>query len=114
MGNRPGSDDGFLFNFRGRGGLQLTGRENYEAVGESCRLDLVNHPDLVAHPDHMLLIAATEFVKLGCLQECDRDNVVQVSARINLGHPTASPEKINGLPERIKQVELWKSVFGVS
>jgi len=112
MGNRSGSDDGF--NFRGRGGLQLTGRENYEAIGKSCGLDLVNKPDLVTDPDHMLLIAATEFVKLGCLQECDRDNVVQVSARINLGQPTNSPQKINGLPDRIKQVDLWKSVFGVS
>jgi putative chitinase len=112
MGNRPGSDDGF--NFRGRGGLQLTGRENYEAIGKSCDLDLVNHPELVAHRDHMLLIAATEFVKLGCLEECDRDNVVQVSARINLGHPTTSPEKINGLRDRIQQVDLWKGVFGVS
>jgi hypothetical protein len=68
----------------------------------------------VTDPDHMLLIAATEFVKLGCLQECDRDNVVQVSARINLGSPTTSPQKINGLPDRIKQVDLWKSEFGVS
>jgi putative chitinase len=93
--------------------LQLTGRENYEALGKSCGLDLVNEPDLVTDPDHMLLIAGTEFVKLGCLQECDRDNVVQVSARINLGSPTTSPQKINGLTDRINQVDLWKSVFGV-
>ncbi|HET7679893.1 MAG TPA: glycoside hydrolase family 19 protein [Xanthobacteraceae bacterium] len=111
MGNRPGSDDGF--DFRGRGCLQLTGRHSYDAVGRSLTLNLVDNPDLVNDPKNVLLIAATEFVKLGCLPECDRDNVVQVSARINLGHPTSSPGAINGLAERKRQIGLWKQEFGV-
>lgn len=111
MGNRTGSDDGF--NFRGRGCLQLTGRESYDALGKSLGLDLVNNPDLVNAPQNVLLIAGTEFVKLGCLGECDRDNVVQVSARINLGHPTSSPEKVNGLDERRRQLGVWKHEFGL-
>jgi putative chitinase len=111
MGNRPGTNDGF--NFRGRGGLQLTGRDSYDSIGKSCGLNLVGNPDLVAAPANFLLIAATEFVKLGCLAECDRDDVVQVSARINLGHPTTSPNKINGLDERRKQLRIWKQEFGV-
>ncbi len=82
MGNRVGTDDGF--NFRGRGCLQLTGRDSYDALGKSLGLDLVNSPDLVSDPQNVLLIAGSEFVKLGCLPECDRDDVVQVSARINL------------------------------
>jgi putative chitinase len=112
MGNRPGTDDGF--NFRGRGCLQLTGRDSYDALGKSCGLDLANNPDLAIDPGNALLIAATEFVKLGCLAECDRDNVVQVSARINLGHATSSPEKINGLAERRAQLKIWKQEFGVN
>ena len=32
MGNRPDSDDGW--NFRGRGGSQVTGREGYEKLGQ--------------------------------------------------------------------------------
>jgi putative chitinase len=111
MGNRSGSDDGF--SFRGRGCLQITGRDGYDAIGRSCQLDLVNNPDLAIDPRHTLLIAATEFVKLGCLAECDRDNVVQVSARINLGHPTSSPERINGLAARRQQLALWKKEFGI-
>jgi putative chitinase len=112
MGNRPGSQDGF--DFRGRGCLQITGREGYEKIGKICQLDLVNNPDLAIDARHTLLIAATEFVKLGCLAECDRDNVVQVSARINLGHPTSNPDKINGLAERRAQLKIWKQEFGVS
>ncbi len=112
MGNRVGTDDGF--NFRGRGCLQLTGRDNYNALGKSLGLDLVNHPDLVNDPQNVLLIAGSEFVKLGCLPECDGDDVVQVSARINLGHRTSNPAKINGLADRKVQLAIWKKEFGVA
>ena len=111
MGNRVGTDDGF--NFRGRGCLQLTGRNSYDALGKSLGLDLVNHPDLVNDPQNVLLIAGSEFVKLGCLPECDGDDVVQVSARINLGHRTSNPAKINGLADRKAQLAIWKKEFGV-
>jgi putative chitinase len=112
MGNRVGTDDGF--NFRGRGCLQLTGRDSYDALGKSLGLDLVNNPDIVNDPQNVLLIAATEFVKLGCLPECDRDDVVQVSARINLGHPTNDPAKINGLADRRAQLAIWNEEFRVA
>ena len=52
MGNRVGTDDGF--NFRGRGCLQLTGRDSYNALGKSLGLDLVNSPDLVSDPQNVL------------------------------------------------------------
>jgi putative chitinase len=112
MGNRMNTDDGF--NFRGRGCLQLTGRDNYAAMGKACGLDLANNPDLAIDPANVLSIAATEFVKLGCLPECDRDDVVQVSARVNLGHRTDDPRKINGLDERRRQLAIWKREFGVA
>ncbi len=111
MGNREGSDDGF--KFRGRGCLQLTGRNNYTAMAKACNLDLVNNSDLVNDPANVLLIAGTEFVKLGCLEECDRDDVVQVSARINLGHRTDNPASINGLAKRQQQLAIWKQEFGL-
>jgi putative chitinase len=110
MGNRVGTDDGF--NFRGRGCLQITGRDNYNALGKSCGLPLVDNPDLAIDPRNVLLIAATEFVKLGCLQECDRDDVVQVSARVNLGHRTKNPRSINGLAARRQQLAIWRQEFG--
>jgi putative chitinase len=111
MGNRVGSDDGF--NFRGRGVLQITGRDKYGTIGKSLGLDLVNNPDLAIVPQNILPIGATVFVKHGCLPECDRDNVVQVSARINLGHPLTKPQKINGLEERKRQLVIWKREFGL-
>lgn len=43
MGNRPGTHDGSTYI--GRGGPQVTGRGGYEAVGQRCGLDLINHPE---------------------------------------------------------------------
>jgi putative chitinase len=112
MGNRIGTDDGF--NFRGRGCLQITGRDSYDAIGKSVGLDLVGNPELVNAPRNVLLIAATEFVKSGCLPDCDQDNVIRVSARINVGHASASPSSINGLAERRRQLGIWKQELGVN
>jgi len=112
MGNRIGSDDGFTF--RGRGCLQITGRESYDKIGRSLSLDLVNNPESVNAPQNVLAIAGTEFVKSGCLPDCDADNVVRVSARINVGHANASPGTINGLDERKRQLRIWKQEFGVA
>jgi putative chitinase len=112
MHNRIGTDDGF--NFRGRGCLQITGRDSYEKIGQSLGLDLVGNPDSVNDPQNVLLIAGTEFVKSGCLPDCDADNVVRVSARINVGDPSAGPGKIIGLDERKKQLRIWKQEFGVA
>lgn len=44
MGNAP--DEGY--KFRGRGFLQLTGKNNYRAFGEYIGVDLIDNPDLVA------------------------------------------------------------------
>jgi putative chitinase len=60
LGNtRPG--DGFLF--RGRGYVQITGRDNYRKASERLGLDLVAFPDLALKPE----IAAKILVR-GCLE----------------------------------------------
>ena len=51
-GARMGNDDaGDGYRFRGRGYTQLTGRDNYERVGEALGLDLVSHPERAAIPE---------------------------------------------------------------
>ena len=44
MGNAP--DEGY--KFRGRGFIQLTGKNNYTRLGKYLGVDLINNPDLVA------------------------------------------------------------------
>ncbi|WP_051903849.1 glycoside hydrolase family 19 protein [Neorhizobium vignae] len=50
LGNTPAADgDGYLY--RGRAGIQITGKANYEAFRDWCRQKGFNPPDFVAQPD---------------------------------------------------------------
>ena len=56
------------FKFRGRGFIQLTGKDNYTAFGKAINEDLISNPDLVA-TKYPLLSAAWFFSK-NCLHKC--------------------------------------------
>jgi putative chitinase len=89
MGN-GGDRSGDGFRFRGRGFLQLTGRENYRYFGKKIGVDLEAEPERAAGPATAWLIAACY---LGCrsragrtgLQWADDDNVEMVSRIVNGG-----------------------------
>jgi len=75
MGNAP--DEGF--KYRGRGLVQLTGKENYKKYGDMIGVDLVNNPDLANDPDIAMKIAAAYYkdkqskgVNLQNIQEVNR------------------------------------------
>ena len=102
MGNGPApSDDGF--NYRGRGLLQITGRDSYRQIGGLCGLPLEDKPELAYSPLYTLEVAATEFVELGCLPFCDADNLNAVTRRVNGGY--------TGLAERKAWLARWKAVM---
>ena len=89
-GNRMGNaqpDDGY--RFRGRGLIQLTGRNNYQEVGTSMGLDLVNNPDQVSNPQVSTRIAAHYFARsrglnvvADTVNPSDDHSVRQVNRRI--------------------------------
>lgn len=106
MGNRVGSDDGW--NYRGRGGSQTTGREEYEKLGKLTGLDLINHPELVISVEHFLEVAAANFKLCGCLPyatSTSRDAVVAVTKRLNGG--------TIGFSSRFAWFQKWCSALGV-
>lgn len=62
-GNRMGNtdpDDGW--KYRGRGLVQITGKDNYKHYGDKIGVDLVSNPDLANDPDNAVKIAL-EFLK---------------------------------------------------
>lgn len=69
--SRMGNGDetsGEGFKFRGRGFIQLTGKQNYTAFGKAIGVDIIANPDLVA-TKYPLLSAAWFFSK-NCLAKC--------------------------------------------
>jgi putative chitinase len=99
MGNGPESS-GEGFKFRGRGFIQLTGKDNYTAFGKSINEDITSNPDLVStkYP----LLSAAWFFSRNCLKKCvdaSDATVTSVTKCVNGG--------TIGLPDRIKHFKEY-------
>lgn len=79
----PASGDGF--RFRGRGYVQLTGREGYHEVGRLCGLDLVADPDKAFAPLHALRVALGFWRWKSANSICDTGDFEAVTRRVNGG-----------------------------
>lgn len=92
MGNGPeGSGDGY--RYRGQGGIQITGKEAYEVIGEIAGLDLVNNPELASDPKHYLRIACAFWKWKGLNALCDKGDFRAVTKRINGGYTGLADRK---------------------
>ncbi len=99
MGNGPEST-GEGFKFRGRGYIQLTGKDNYTAFGKAINEDVISNPDLVS-TKYPLLSAAWFFSK-NCLKRCvdaTDATVTSVTKCVNGG--------TIGLPDRLKHFKEY-------
>lgn len=75
-GNRAGTDDGY--KFRGRGGIQITGRAEYERIAKRLnRMDILDNPDIVATDKDLAAKTAVEYWK-------SRKNVVNAARSGNV------------------------------
>lgn len=94
------------WRYRGRGYIQLTGKENYSRFDKTVDDDILATPDLVA-TTYPLASAAFFFNSNNLWPLCDRGStdadVIAVTKRVNGG--------TNGLPDRIKHFqEYWKTL----
>lgn len=87
MGNNSPGDG---WKYRGRGLLQITGRENYTKCGTALKLDLVSTPELLVQERHATRSAAWFFALRGCLLYSG--DIMRVTQIINGGQ--------NGLADR--------------
>jgi putative chitinase len=104
-GSRMGNGDETTkegFKFRGRGYIQLTGKDNYTRFGKFIGEDTVANPDLVA-TKYPLASAAFFFDSNKLWEICDRGSddatVTAVTKRVNGG--------TIGLPDRIKHFKEY-------
>jgi putative chitinase len=84
MGNGP-PESGDGYKFRGRGLIQLTGREGYEKVGALAGIDLVAHPERASAPADCLLVACGFWKWKGLNALCDTGDFKAVTRKINGG-----------------------------
>jgi putative chitinase len=100
LGNAPApSDDGY--NYRGRGLIQITGKDNYRAFGVWFGMPEIfeQNPGLVAKPEHAAKSAAWYWQANGLNKWADVGDVLTCSRAINLGSATSKGTP-NGLADR--------------
>jgi putative chitinase len=108
-GGRMGNGDeasGDGFKFRGRGYIQLTGKDNYAAFDKFVDDDIMANPDLVA-TKYPLTSAAFFFHKNKLWDVCDKghshDVVLAVTKRVNGG--------THGLADRQEKFDLFHNTL---
>jgi len=108
-GNRMGNGDeasGDGYRFRGRGFIQLTGKDNYAAFDKFVDDDILANPDLVA-TKYPLMSAAFFFHKNKLWDICDKghtpDVVVALTKRVN--------GATHGLADRQEKFDLFHSTL---
>ncbi len=102
LGNvRPG--DGY--KYRGRGFIQLTGRENYRKAGKALGLPLEEQPDLVSRPDVAAKTALWYWHKRVKPKIADYSDTKRVTKPINSG--------LKGLEDRDEKYKAVAQIIGV-
>ncbi|WP_300369890.1 glycoside hydrolase family 19 protein [Brachyspira sp.] len=88
-------DEGY--KYRGRGIIQLTGKNNYKNYGKKINADLVNNPDLAKEENNAIEIALLFWREKGCGLLASQGDVKGVTKLINGGY--------NGLEDRKQRYE---------
>ena len=91
-GGRLGNSKDEGYKYRGRGIIQLTGKNNYKYYGDKLNIDLVNSPDLAKEPDTAIEIALLYWREKGLGLLARKGDVKTVTKLINGGY--------NGLEDR--------------
>ena len=104
MGNGDeASQDGWLY--RGRGYIQLTGKDNYSALNDHIPGDILKNPDLVA-TRYPMLSAAWFWDHNNINDLCDNETIEDVTRKVNGG--------LNGIVDRsrlfYKYLDILKNV----
>lgn len=103
-GGRLGNAKDEGYKYRGRGIIQLTGKNNYKYYGEKLNIDLVNSPDLAKEPNIAIEIALLFWKEKGCGLLARNGDVKGVTKLINGGY--------NGLEDRENRFDRILKILG--
>jgi len=96
------SGEGFLY--RGRGLIQMTGKEAYANCGSGLGVDLIGDPDRLFDPEYAALSAGWFWRKRDLNSLADSGDIETITKRINGG--------LNGLDDRKAKVAKARQVLG--
>lgn len=103
-GGRMGNlEDGEGYKFRGRGLVQLTGRDSYIAFANATGIDAINNPDLILQPENAVLSAGWFWNKRNLNSLADIEDYKTMTQRINGG--------LIGLDDRIQKINKILSIL---
>lgn len=97
------SSDGW--KYRGRGFIQLTGKNNYTALSKDTNIDYVTNPDLLLTEADAMISAIWFWNKNRLNKYADKDDIRTITKRINGGY--------NGLADRERLLKKWKKDLGI-
>ena len=90
-GNRMGNTaPGDGWKYRGRGLIQITGKNNYRSCGEALGLDLIAQPELLEKSQHTCMSAAWFWAVNGLNTLADAGKFDAITQRINGGQNGAA------------------------
>jgi putative chitinase len=91
------------FKYRGRGLIQLTGRENYRKAGEALGVDLIANPEQLGEPALACRSAGWFWRSRGLNELADAGEFERICRKVNGG--------LNGYAERLGLWEAAKAVL---
>lgn len=103
MGN-GNNQSGDGYKYRGRGLIQLTGKNNYQEFDKACGFDTVTFPNILKQPIFATISAAWYWSTHGCNELADKNDFEQETKVINGG--------LNGYDGRLKLREHIKTIIG--
>ena len=88
--------------YKGRGLIQITGKENYARCGSALGVDLLAEPERLKEPELAARSAGWFWFTHGCNELADADDFQRITRRINGG--------LNGYDDRVAFWERAKEV----
>jgi len=107
--NRMGNgnyESGDGYNYRGRGFIQITGKDNYKQLSKDTGIDFVNNADLLLVEPNAMLSALWYWKRNNLNRYSDADDIIGSTKRIN--------GAFIGLKHRKQCLVKWKKILGTT
>lgn len=114
--NRMGNGNevsGEGWKYRGRGFVQITGKDNYRLISKDTRIDYLNNPDWLLREVDAMISSLWYWKKINGNLHADKDNLDAISDLINIGRVTKKIGDANGFEHRKEKLKFYKNHFNV-